>query len=110
MCESWLEDSEPAPGLVPETMRGPHKEVLQPLHARMSEALDQGLSNPLGASNMGFKLLAKMGFKEGQGLGKDEQGTAMPVNVLVKGGRRGLGVDEEVNFPFCRVLEGRCFL
>lgn len=54
MCESWLEDSEPAPGLVPETMRGPQKEVVKPLHAVMSAALDQGLSNPLGASNMGY--------------------------------------------------------
>jgi hypothetical protein len=95
MCSSWLEDREPAPGLIPEKMRGTLKEFVKPLKEKMSEALESGLHNPLGESNVGFKLLAKMGFKQGTGLGKEQQGTAAPVEVLVKAGRRGLGVDEE---------------
>jgi hypothetical protein len=36
-----------------------------------------------------------MGFKAGQGLGKDAAGTKEPLDVRVKGGRKGLGVEEE---------------
>ena len=35
-----------------------------------SEARDEGLSKSIGQSNKGFALLAKMGYKEGMGLGK----------------------------------------
>lgn len=35
-----------------------------------------------------------MGFKEGQGLGKDRAGDVDPLEVMLKSGRAGLGVDE----------------
>lgn len=35
-----------------------------------SEARDEGLSKSIAQNNMGFSLLAKMGYKEGMGLGK----------------------------------------
>ena len=34
--------------------------------------------------NIGHKLLSKLGWKEGQGLGKDNQGIVDPVNKLIK--------------------------
>eukprot|EP00961_Rhodomonas_salina_P028710 387335-Rhodomonas_salina.2 len=89
----------------------------------MREALQEGLSNPLAEDNVGFRMiciranlgqfvwrdepkstlsayafwacqLAKMGFKSGQGLGKDAAGTAQPLDVRMRG-RSGLGVEEE---------------
>ena len=43
-------------------------------------------------------MLAKMGFKEGHGVGKDAAGPAAPVSIHVRGGSRsGLGKEEEVH-------------
>ena len=44
-------------------------------------------------SNKGFKMLAKMGWSEGGGLGKGEQGRVEPVLAEVRAERAGLGVD-----------------
>lgn len=37
------------------------------------------LDESIGAGNKGFKMLEKMGWKEGQSLGKDSQGILEPV-------------------------------
>ncbi|RUS78445.1 hypothetical protein EGW08_013791, partial [Elysia chlorotica] len=39
---------------------------------------------PIAASNKGHKLLSKMGWKEGQGLGKTSSGIATPVTVELR--------------------------
>ena len=39
-------------------------------------------------------MLTAMGYQPGQGIGKGQTGIAAPVPVEVKGGRQGLGVDE----------------
>ncbi|XP_071098903.1 angiogenic factor with G patch and FHA domains 1-like isoform X2 [Haliotis cracherodii] len=39
---------------------------------------------PISTENKGRKLLAKMGWKEGQGLGKDNTGIAEPINVMLR--------------------------
>lgn len=36
-----------------------------------------------------------MGYKAGEGIGKDRQGRAAPISLDLKAGRTGLGVDEE---------------
>ena len=43
----------------------------------------------------GFQLLAKMGYKAGEGIGRDGRGRAAPISVDLKAGRTGLGVDED---------------
>lgn len=44
----------------------------------------------------GYQLLAKMGgYKEGEGIGKSVKGRAAPIDVSLKSGRTGLGIDEE---------------
>ncbi|KAJ2662319.1 squalene synthetase-like protein [Coemansia sp. RSA 1200] len=45
----------------------------------------------VGASNIGHKMLEQMGWQPGRGLGVQEEGRATPVDVMIRGGRRGLG-------------------
>ena len=51
-------------------------------------------ANALIVAFRGFRMLAAMGYQPGQGIGKGHTGRAVPVPVEVKGGRQGLGVDE----------------
>ncbi len=42
----------------------------------------------------GFQLLAKMGYKPGQGIGAGGGGRVAPLEVDLKATRAGLGIDE----------------
>lgn len=46
---------------------------------------------------MGMHLLQKMGWKPGEGLGKDKTGSLQPLLLEVKLDKKGLAVAEEVN-------------
>ncbi|XP_037462821.1 G patch domain-containing protein 11-like isoform X1 [Triticum dicoccoides] len=48
----------------------------------------------IGSSNIGFQLLKKSGWKEGTGLGAQEQGRLEPVETRVENNKRGLGSKE----------------
>ncbi|CAN6310641.1 unnamed protein product [Urochloa humidicola] len=48
----------------------------------------------IGSSNIGFQLLKKSGWKEGTGLGAQEQGRLEPVETRVKNNKRGIGSKE----------------
>ena len=52
---------------------------------------EEGDGRPLDSSNVGFKLLKKAGWSEGQGLGKLGSDIKSPVRALANSGRRGLG-------------------
>ncbi|CAB0020444.1 unnamed protein product [Nesidiocoris tenuis] len=54
---------------------------------------------PLRSDNKGYGMLAKMGWKEGQGVGKSSDGAKEPVNVTVKLSKRGLGCPEDDYVP-----------
>lgn len=47
-------------------------------------------------SGMGMHLLQKMGWRPGEGLGKDKSGTLQPLLLDVKHDRRGLVSGTEV--------------
>merc|ERR550532_3017955 len=55
--------------------------------------LKEALQTPIDKSNKGFALLAKMGFKEGSGLGKTGDGIKDPVPLSMKTDRTGLGTE-----------------
>ena len=50
----------------------------------------QSLDQPLTNKNKGFNLLKKAGWKEGQGIGK-EQGRVEPIMPIQRAERSGLG-------------------
>lgn len=60
----------------------------------MVQLRKDGLSKPLEADNRGYRLLTKMGYKAGQGLGSSANGRPVPIDVDLKASKAGLGVDE----------------
>ncbi|GKU91193.1 hypothetical protein SLEP1_g5097 [Rubroshorea leprosula] len=55
------------------------------------------LDTKLTSSNVGFRLLQKMGWK-GKGLGKDEQGMVEPIKSGIRDPKLGIGKQEEDDF------------
>jgi hypothetical protein len=55
------------------------------------------LDTQLSSSNVGFRLLQKMGWK-GKGLGKDEQGIVEPIKAGVRDAKLGVGKQEQDDF------------
>ncbi|KAF9681446.1 hypothetical protein SADUNF_Sadunf05G0002300 [Salix dunnii] len=55
------------------------------------------LDTKLTESNIGFRLLQKMGWK-GKGLGKDEQGIIEPIKSGIRDPKLGIGKQEEDDF------------
>lgn len=58
-------------------------------------AREAALNTAIDESNKGFKMLAKMGFKKGEKLGKGEYGVAEPIKVQTKDGREGVGMESD---------------
>ncbi|XP_055850749.1 G patch domain-containing protein 11 [Episyrphus balteatus] len=57
-----------------------------------NERLQEGLKCPIESENKGFKLLAKMGYKPGDSLGKSStSGIKEPIGINVKSDRSGFG-------------------
>lgn len=62
------------------------------LKRRPQDQLEIGLASAIPKSNIGFSLLAKMGYKEGTSLGKTgKEGIMEPIGITVKADRKGLG-------------------
>lgn len=55
------------------------------------ETREKGLSTAITSDNLGFKLMAKMGYKSGEGLGKSSAGRKEPIPIVIKSSRSGLG-------------------
>ena len=59
-----------------------------------TEQREEGLNKALDHTNKGFSMMAKMGFKMGQSLGKNaDEGRKEPIEVKVKADRAGLGIE-----------------
>ncbi|KAI3827753.1 hypothetical protein L1987_01836 [Smallanthus sonchifolius] len=74
-----------------------------PIHHRPVENIDldnveqASLDTQLTSSNVGFRLLQKMGWK-GKGLGKNEQGITEPIKSGLRDSKLGVGKQEEDDF------------
>lgn len=58
------------------------------------ESREAALQSSIGSQNKGFALLQKMGYKAGQGLGKEGAGRVEPVPLNIKTDRGGIGMEE----------------
>ncbi|XP_066929815.1 angiogenic factor with G patch and FHA domains 1-like [Clytia hemisphaerica] len=62
----------------------PYENILRPVEKA-------SVHKEISDENIGHKMLAKMGWKSGEGLGKSQQGIAEPIGVQVHGKNKGLG-------------------
>ncbi|KAL1448864.1 hypothetical protein WDU94_000117 [Cyamophila willieti] len=58
------------------------------------EHREEGLNKPIEEGNKGFALLAKMGYKAGGGIGKQDKPTEL-IDIKIKTSRKGLGLEEQ---------------
>ncbi|KRT79843.1 hypothetical protein AMK59_8335 [Oryctes borbonicus] len=66
-------------------------------HEQEKEAREKGLSTAISSDNIGFKLLQKMGYKEGKSLGKNDSGIKEPINVALKESTSGVGREKHID-------------
>ncbi|XP_028983634.1 G patch domain-containing protein 11 [Betta splendens] len=58
------------------------------------ESREAALQSSISNENKGFALLRKMGYKAGQGLGKEGAGRVDPIPLNIKTDRGGIGMEE----------------
>ncbi|CAG6017640.1 G patch domain-containing protein 11 [Menidia menidia] len=58
------------------------------------ESRETALQSAISNQNKGFALLQKMGYKAGQGLGKEGAGRVDPIPLSIKTDRGGIGLEE----------------
>ncbi|KAG7556605.1 Zinc finger double-stranded RNA binding [Arabidopsis suecica] len=84
-------------------IEGLAEEFRLPITHRVTENVDledveqASLDTQISSSNVGFRLLQKMGWK-GKGLGKQEQGITEPIKSGIRDRRLGLGKQEEDDY------------
>lgn len=70
-----------------------HRDKMKPSKMLEQERREEGLSIAISSQNKGFTMLAKMGYKAGQGIGKSSVGIVEPIGIDIKRDRGGLGRD-----------------
>ncbi|CAG9855318.1 unnamed protein product [Phyllotreta striolata] len=55
-----------------------------------------GLNTAISNENIGFKLLEKMGYKQGESLGKNRSGIKEPIDIVIKQGTSGVGRESHI--------------
>lgn len=70
-----------------------HRSRVKPIKVLEEERRHEGLSSAISSQNKGFAMLAKMGYKEGEAIGKSSQGILEPIGIDIKKDRGGLGRD-----------------
>ncbi|XP_017770606.1 PREDICTED: G patch domain-containing protein 11-like [Nicrophorus vespilloides] len=72
------------------------KSVLPKKAETEAAAREAGLKNAISEDNKGFKMLQKMGYKPGSGLGIRNTGIIEPINVIVKTNNSGVGAKSSI--------------
>ena len=70
------------------------KKSVKAAKGEAQEAEEDFEKNKLAEDNIGFQMLKKAGWKEGEGLGKEGEGAAAPVNINAGAEGAGVGVKE----------------
>ena len=78
------------------TDRAKHRRKLIGSTNEREKTESSSLDTSITPTNKGFKMLAKMGYKAGQGLGKQEQGRAEPIRPDMRLSGVGLGFEGNV--------------
>lgn len=68
-------------------------------------AREQALASTLDASNKGFKMMAKLGYKPGATLGKSTDARTEPIHLSMKEDRGGIGMDSEKKRKMRELIE-----
>ena len=76
-----------------ESSRKRKLENLPPKIETPQEKLEKALNTKISTENKGYKLLKKLGFEEGKGLGKNKQGIQNPIPISTQQGKTGLGIE-----------------
>ncbi|CAH0724388.1 unnamed protein product, partial [Brenthis ino] len=69
--------------------RARRRDVGSSHHAEKTQSSD--INTFIAEENKGFKLLEKMGWSKGEGLGKEGQGDTEPIPIISNDGKAGLG-------------------
>lgn len=72
------------------------KGLNRPINEVAKETLEESQKVAIPTSNIGFKLLEKMGFKPGTGLGKNKDGIQEPIEIKFREGKQGVGVESAI--------------
>ncbi|KAI9208204.1 uncharacterized protein BJ171DRAFT_490632 [Polychytrium aggregatum] len=72
--------------------------VVEQLQEDAADIVRSSIDRPIEATNLGFRMLSKMGWKAGTGLGKYEQGRVDPVLISFKDDTWGVGKQEEYDY------------
>ncbi|KAF2270692.1 hypothetical protein CC78DRAFT_485604 [Lojkania enalia] len=75
------------------------------LEAEAEAKREAALANALDSTNKGFKMMAKLGFKQGDALGKSGNARKEPIQLSMKDDRGGIGMDSEKKRKFREQME-----
>ncbi|KAJ8323737.1 G patch domain-containing protein 11 [Batrachochytrium dendrobatidis] len=67
-----------------------------PVKEQAQQQFELGLQTHIPESNVGYKMLLKMGYQKGESLGTSENGLVEPIQVAIKANKSGLGTEDEV--------------
>ncbi|CAI6331525.1 unnamed protein product [Periconia digitata] len=68
-------------------------------------AREEALATALPEDNKGFKMMAKLGFKQGDSLGKSEDARKEPIKIVVKEDKGGIGLESDKKRKFQETFE-----
>ncbi|XP_070697276.1 G patch domain-containing protein 11 isoform X2 [Pempheris klunzingeri] len=101
---SKIQDVKPGVSMVRREREAMKKETLQKevnmknrqksYRQQEKEGREEALQSTISSSNKGFALLQKMGYRAGQGLGKEGAGRVDPIPLNIKTDRGGIGMEE----------------
>jgi hypothetical protein len=63
--------------------------------SRKPASASNRLGPQISSSNVGYQLLQKAGWQEGQGIGINQQGRAIPLSAYHQQARHGIGADDK---------------